>query len=261
MRYLPRWKGNTWSWVGLSILTLCALWWLVIGLVMATAPRSITDTIIFGILLSIVPLGLGIYCVIRGKQIEKIRIAKTKTKQNSKAQLPEDGIKYQVLTGLQAIGVDAQIAKRGRAEEKTGEGSLGIIEVSDEPIRWVNVRQTESAEGRVCYHADFGIPDAKLKPDFPELKIRSVRQKKYFLFGQVVDLLWKGKDMDTGIISRLDSDSSIKKLIMESVNVTVYSHRRYRCWTISPERLVIPSPALWDCYKVIARYLLSSLLL
>jgi len=259
MRYLPRWKGNTWSWVGISILTLCALWWLIIGLVMATSPRSITDTIIFGILVSIVPVGLGIFCIIRGKRIEKLRVAKARTKQDKKAPPSEDGIKYQVLAGLQAIGIDAQIAKRGRAEEKTGEGSLGIIEISDEPIRWVNVRQTESAEGRVCYHADFGIPDTKLKPDFPELKIRSVRQKKYLLFGQVVDLLWKGKDRDTGIISRLDSDSSIKKLIMESANVTVYSHRRYRCWTISPERLVIPSPALWDCYKVIARYLLSSL--
>lgn len=261
MRYLPRWKGNTWSWVGISILTLCILWWLIVGLVMATVPRNITDTIIFGMLISVLPAGLGIYCVIRGKQTEKIRLAKARTRQDVKAQPSEDGIKHRVLSGLHAIGLDAEIAKRGRAEEKTGKGSLGIIEIADEPIRWVNVRRTEPAEGHALYRTDYGIPDARLKPDFPEMKIRSVSKKKYLIWGQVVDLRWKGQDMGTGVISLFDSDSSIKRLLMENAGVTIHAHGRYRCWTISPERLTIPSPALWDGYRAMARYLLSSLLL
>ena len=43
---------------------------------------------------------------------------------------------------LRILEIDAQLAPRGRKEEKIGgEGSLGLIDIPEGPIRWVNVRK------------------------------------------------------------------------------------------------------------------------
>ena len=50
-----------------------------------------------------------------------------------------------VCAGLRRCGVDAQIAERGRPEEKIfserGTESLGVVDIAKGPIRWVNVRK------------------------------------------------------------------------------------------------------------------------
>ena len=76
---------------------------------------------------------------------------------------------------LQSLGIDVQTAPRGRAEEKIYTGprsSLGIIDIADGPIRWVNVTVATSARGSdedldMPYYLVYGVPDARVGPGFP----------------------------------------------------------------------------------------------
>ena len=91
--------------------------------------------------------------------------------------------------GLRAIGVDAQIAGRGRPEEKTnGHYSEGVIDVSEGPIRWVNVVSWGGGE-RDYYQTDYGVPDPRW---LPRLNIRSIRMRSFPIFGRGINVRWKG---------------------------------------------------------------------
>ena len=119
-----------------------------------------------------------------------------------------------ICAGLQQMGINAQIAARGRYEEKIGVGkigggdSLGIIDIPEGLIRWINVRRVRSggggpAVGTYHYFTDYGVPDPKLGPDWRGKEIRSVRVKTFPLFGKVVELRWKGDDSSQKINHRL----------------------------------------------------------
>ena len=108
--------------------------------------------------------------------------------------------------GLRAIGVDARLAGRGRPEEnKTwSNGSLGIIDVSEGPIRWVNVVLWDwYLDGADWYKTDYGVPDPRY---LPSLEIRSIRMKRFPKFGRVINVEWKGDDHGLGIRPHLSSD-------------------------------------------------------
>jgi hypothetical protein len=86
-----------------------------------------------------------------------------------------------VCVGLQKLGIDAHMVRRGRIEEKIGEGgSLGIIHIPEGPIRWVNIRDETHASGQtisIVYYTEYGIPDTRLGSDLPLSYIRPVRKK------------------------------------------------------------------------------------
>ena len=51
-----------------------------------------------------------------------------------------DRTRDRICAGLQRLGIDAQVATRGRPVERVGgSGSLGLIDINDGPISWVNV--------------------------------------------------------------------------------------------------------------------------
>jgi len=174
-----------------------------------------------------------------------------------------DHTKDDICAGLQALGIDAQMAARGRPEENIETGfytqSLGMIDIAEGPIRWINVRkrQPRGPDASVAYHTDYGVPDSRLGPDLPRPRIESVRIKTSPLVGQVMDLRWRGEDFGLGIISRLNSDVSIKGPIMRSRDVTIQAYGDHKCWTISSETREPQSGELWSCYHVIARHLLA----
>jgi len=104
------------------------------------------------------------------------------------------------------------------------------------------------------------VPDPRLGPYSLVCKIKSVRVKDYPVLGKVVDLHWKGKDSDLGIISRLNSDISIRDPIMRSDDVLIRARGDHRCWIISTKTrdvLDAPSEEMWSCYQAIARHLLA----
>ena len=57
-------KKSAWFWVGVALLSISALWWLIIILV----PGDIGDTILVGVVTTIVPIGIAVYCVRRGRK-------------------------------------------------------------------------------------------------------------------------------------------------------------------------------------------------
>ena len=172
-----------------------------------------------------------------------------------------DHARDDICAHLQTLGIDARMAERGRVEEKFGgEGSLGLIEIPEGPIRWVNVRKVTSIGvqgGSSTYYTQYGVPDSRLEPNFPRYRIKTVRVKTVPLVGRVVDLRWEGDDSDLGIISRLNSDAQLKQPIMESRDVTVQAHSDHRCWIISTKTRDVPSGELWNCYQTIACHLLG----
>ena len=162
-------------------------------------------------------------------------------------------------TGLQSLGISAQILPRGRPEESIRQGSKGLVDIPEGPIRWINLRRITHPTD---YFIDYGVPDLRLGPNSPKLLIKSVRIKNFPLLGEIVDLRWKGKDAGLGIIGLLNSDTSLKRPIMVSRDVYIQGYGKHRCWIISmpsdwSTRWDVPSRDLWNCYQGIARHLLA----
>jgi len=176
-----------------------------------------------------------------------------------------------ICAGLQGLGIDAQMAARGRVEEKITSGfsllrsrerQLGLIDIRKGPIRWINVRKAEAGgdAGLVTpdiYYTDYGVPDHRIKPSYSQPWIKSVPKKTFPVLSKVTDLRWKGKDLALGVISRLNSDISIKDPIRRSCDVNIRAHGYHSCWIISTKTRNPPSMELWNCYQAIAAHLLA----
>ena len=167
-----------------------------------------------------------------------------------------------ICASLQSIGIKAQLGERGRDEEKSGRGSLGIIDIPEEPIRWINVcRGLKGGWGgpgdraERVYYTLYGVPDHRLGANSRKIQIKSVRIKSQ---GQVVDLNWKGKDLGLGIIDRLNSDLDLKQFITTIGEVKILAYYTFRCWVIVTEWHGLISRELWNCYLKIADYLLEA---
>ncbi len=163
-----------------------------------------------------------------------------------------------ICAGLQSLGVDAQMAERGRAEEDIECGvsysrSLGLIDIPEGPIRWVNVvKRSGQAPGGMTYYIKYGVPDSRLWVIIPpNLEIKSARKKDNWQ--------WKGKDAGLGIIDRLNGDISIGYTLLQSKSpqITIRAYPNHSCWVISSEISYISlSEELWNSYQKIAQHLL-----
>jgi hypothetical protein len=258
MRFRLRWYQSTWYRVGFGLVFISVLWWLIIGLAMAARPEYIQYIVEFGFLISAAPLAFGIYCLRRSRRMSR----KTKPWRVRVDSLGT-GVREKLHQALRDAGLEANLAKRGRAEEKTGESSLGLIEITGQPINWVNVNSRTSEEGETSYYLNFGLTDWRLRPQTPDIVIRSVRRKRFLIFGSVTDIFWKGREAPVEIIGMLNGDLAIKELLLQDGNLSIRAHGRYHCWTITPDvsDVAVPSPALWHCYRRIAHHLLASALI
>ena len=59
---------RAWFWVGVTLLVISALWWLILIL----ASEDIGDTILAGVVTTVVPIGIGIYCLRRGSRLRPV---------------------------------------------------------------------------------------------------------------------------------------------------------------------------------------------
>lgn len=191
----------------------------------------------------------------------------------------EDCTRDNICAGLRSLGIDAQMEERGQPEEEIrpyGHSrfgvSLGLIDIPEGPIHWVNVRKMVIFWGRMGgeplggpssagmgfdRYADYAVPDPRLSPSFHTIRMTSVLARTSPSVDEVVDLHWEGNDLGLGIIDRLNSDEFIKGEIMRSGdNVEIDAHPDDGCWIISTEAKV-PSQSLWRCYEAIAQHLLA----
>lgn len=74
-------KRSTWFWVGVIMLSISALWWLIAVIAIVAEPEDVEDTIIGSVILTFIPIGIGVFCVWFGRQrrgvMEKITVAES----------------------------------------------------------------------------------------------------------------------------------------------------------------------------------------
>jgi hypothetical protein len=89
--------------------------------------------------------------------------------------------------------------------------------------------------------------------------MRFARVRSFPLFGEALDLRWKGKDLGLRIIDRMNNDISLKQLLMKSdvLPIHINAYGGYRCWTIQHYPSPLPEAEQWRCYQAIARHLLA----
>ena len=169
---------------------------------------------------------------------------------------------------LQMLGVKVQMAERGRPEQRIeGGGSLGLIDITKGPIRWVNVCRQKTS-GSDFYRIEYGVPDTKVRPGYDGLRVSGVRVKTFPVLGRVVDLRWQGDDLGTGLIDLLKGDISLSGPLTTGTDLKIRYYGEHGCWIISTpwipsgllrswRAVLIPSAELWHCYEAVAGHLLS----
>ena len=69
-----RGRRTIWLWVGVILLSIGALFLLIVAAAVVGGGRDADSTVLAGLFLSIVPIGVGIYCVWHGKRRYRQRI-------------------------------------------------------------------------------------------------------------------------------------------------------------------------------------------
>ena len=161
---------------------------------------------------------------------------------------------------LTEIGVIAEMSGRGKPEEKIGQGllsinSLGLIDITPGPIRWINVRQNLDGEvGTNSYktYCDYAVPVSTVPSN---VKIKMAVIRKFPLVGPIIDRRWKGKDYGLGIIGRLNGDSLMKQRAL--IGVEIRGHPRHLCFTVTHENVEV-TKEMWDFYQAITAHIIDS---
>ena len=169
---------------------------------------------------------------------------------------------------LCAIGVKAVMAERGREEEKIRSGnkwlfqrSLGVIDIEDGPIQWINVVRLKSRDknGPPIHRVVFGIADPNLPESHHPLKLTTVRKKSFPLFGKIVAVDWNGDSALLPLITAFSNDAAVDQVVKELGNLQVRTHPgRFRGFTVEVDRKFRPTLEHWEAIHKIAEYLLAS---
>jgi hypothetical protein len=289
MEQTAGWKRRVWYWAGVVMLSMSALWWLQIVLVIVEEPEDIASKVGVGLFLSALPIAIGFYCVRLGRKapvVERPWIPETvprplrETPQDYDRRLGGKVMRKMTLpeylcTKLCDSGIDTQIAEPSlvkHIDRVIGVSIVGspvsaTVHIPQGPIRWFNVMEQSKwlapATGSMgIFLTRYGVPDQRLKPSSHKVQIKANSKKALLGLGRTVDLKWKGKDGGLGIIDRLNSDISLKGLMMWSGgDEEIRANRHHGCWIIrrcaTSYEDCLPSKELWDCYQAIAQHLLA----
>ena len=61
-------KRGAWFWVGVALLFVSALIWLWFIIMIAGEPEDIGDMVLGVVIVTVVPIGIGVYTVLRGRK-------------------------------------------------------------------------------------------------------------------------------------------------------------------------------------------------
>ena len=94
---------------------------------------------------------------------------------------------------LNFLRIDARMAERGRAEERIqkplGRLSLGIIDILEGAVRWINiVKQEGNPYAFIRWWTVLGIPDERPVWTSWAVKVRTVRRRSFPLLGRVTSV-------------------------------------------------------------------------
>ena len=174
---------------------------------------------------------------------------------------------------LNAIGVTAQEAQKGRPEElfcDHSEMSIGLIHLQDPHLDWANVVQGNYS-GRtrgdlllmrtlepLYFRIWYGVYDPNLKLHNPSLLFRSRRHRSLKIIGRAVDVTWRN-ELQPVVLEPMTSDPEVKAhLIHSGVDLEVMGFPG-GYWIISNrEAARPPSKQIWECYQAVAQGLKRS---
>jgi hypothetical protein len=165
---------------------------------------------------------------------------------------------------LNSLGIRADLAERGRAEEKIENSwyqrSLGIIDIPEGLVRWINILKKDGSKNSPPqWWVVLCIPDERPLSNHKAVDIKTIRKKTFPLFGKVVDVTWKGNDHHTGLVEFLSNDEAVKNLAKRIGNLTVHSYAEdFQGWTLQVDRRFEPTSQDWATIQKIANYILSS---
>ncbi len=175
-----------------------------------------------------------------------------------------DKSRDELAQNLNSLGVEAELAERGRAEEKVENSwtqrSLGVIDIRDGLVKWINVLKQDG--GRYSpprWWIVLGIPDERPLSKHRAADIKTAETRSFPLFGRVVDVTWRGKDHHTGLARVLSNDEEVKALAKRIGNLVIRSYaREFQGWTLTVDRRFEPTGQDWSTIQKIANYILSS---
>ena len=190
-----------------------------------------------------------------------------------------DKSRDELTKSLIGIGIDAMMSERGLKEEKIGKSalrkSLGIINIQDQPVKWINVvKQSGSQHSPPQWFFIYFIPDIRISVvwggEFGRLpvaqkgsKIKTFRKRSFlWIFGKIIDVIWRGKDMNTGLSEILYNDLDIKNFTKKIGDIQIETHSDIvKGWTIRLNRRHAGPPAVysetWKNLQKITKQLLS----
>jgi len=165
---------------------------------------------------------------------------------------------------LGSLDVTTILAERGRVEEKIENSwyqrSLGIIDIPEGLVRWISILKKDGSKNSPPrWWVVLGIPDERPVPKHQAVDIKAVRKKTFPLFGEIVDVAWKGNDSGTGLVDVLSNDKEVNNLAKNTGNLTIHSYaKEFQGWTLQVDRRFKPTSQDWTAVQKIADYILSS---
>lgn len=165
---------------------------------------------------------------------------------------------------LNSLGIRAELAERGRAEEKVENSwyqrSLGVIDVRDGLVRWINILKKDGSKNSPpLWWVILGIPDERSLSKHQAVDIKTIRKRAFPLFGKVVDVTWRGKDHHTGLAQVLSDDEAVKALAKRLGNLVIHSYaKEFQGWTLTVDKRFEPTGQDWNTIQRIAKHILSS---
>ena len=173
---------------------------------------------------------------------------------------------------LTSLGVRASMAERGRTEEAVRKGmftrSLGIVDIDDGPIRWVNsIKQDGSQHSPPRWWTVFCVPDADRSGAPQDLRhvdnrqfvnVKTTREKSFPLFGKVTGVTWDGEDHGAGLLDTLSADPAVTRLARKVGSLQIEGYdKEFHGWTVQVDAALRPKRQDWDALLRIAAYLLD----
>ena len=185
-----------------------------------------------------------------------------------------DKTRDQLVGNLNLIGVKAKMTDRkdvsperssiSKRLEKTENSwyqrSLGMIEVIEGPIKWINVLKKDGGDkSPPRWWIVLGVTVNRVLSTSRKIQLKTVRKKNFPIFGKVVDVSWQGSDKDTNLAYRLSENEATKSLATRVGNIEIkIQTKEFKGWTITVDRKFNPTIEDWETFQTIANYLLSA---
>ncbi len=174
-----------------------------------------------------------------------------------------------IFIALSDLGIDAQYSETYQPEQVIGIGdmfkankSLGLINIKDGPIRWINFKEARKNKGlggdyRCLYHMDYGVPVPNGSRITKE-RIFAVPLKRFSILGPVVRIRWKGEGWGRRVASRLNSDVLMGQPTVMDGGIELACYPEHLCWIISTKEWRRPSKEQWNGYQALAGHLVTA---